>query len=83
MPRYRVFGQVTVSCYTDVTADDPAEALRAANGRSDVVLASSGDASREGWDPTEVWVVEDADGQPQSTHVEIPERDDGEEEEDD
>jgi hypothetical protein len=82
MPRYRVHGQVTVSCYTDVAADDPGAALRAADDRAWVVLAPSG-PDREGLDPGELWIVEDADGQPQSTHVEIPERDDGEEEEDD
>lgn len=60
MSRYKVTGHVTVSAYTLVEAGSEAEAIGIARGR-EAELAPNG-PERMGIDPTEVVVIEDADG---------------------
>lgn len=62
MATYRLGCMVGVSAYTDVEADSLEEAVAIAEQR-EVVLAGSG-----GEDPSEQWVIDDADGTPTEIH---------------
>lgn len=60
MATYIFNAHVTVSAWTHVEAETEEEARQIAEERIDVVLG--GVAS--GADPTEVWIIDDADGVP-------------------
>lgn len=60
MATYIFNAHVTVSAYTSVEADTEEEARQIADERIDVALG--GVAS--GADPTETWIIDDADGVP-------------------
>jgi hypothetical protein len=66
MPKYRCHAPVTVSAYTIVNAVDMDMARRIAYER-DVVLGGVG----SGFEPSEVWVIEDADGNPTLSEITV------------
>lgn len=74
---FEVRGQVTVSARTFVKAADEAQAVKLAKHR-EVCLAPYG-TERSGVNPTEVFVVEDADGS--AERMEVDEMDQAEAEE--
>ena len=61
MPTFNLSCTITVSAYTEVEADTLADAIAEANDRS-VALHFNG----SGTDPTEVWCVEEPDGEPEN-----------------
>lgn len=68
MNRYKVCGQVTVGAWTLVEAESEADALAIARSR-EAALAPDG-CSRNGVDPTESVVVENADGEMRACRIE-------------
>jgi hypothetical protein len=60
MPTFNLACRITVSASTEVEAETLADAITEANNR-DVVLHFNG----SGTDPTEVWCIEEADGEPE------------------
>lgn len=63
MPKFRLCAVVGVSAYTVVSAATLEDAIEEAEGR-DVVLGGL----HTGANPTEEWVIEDADGTPNDIH---------------
>lgn len=62
--KYMMQCMVTVSAYTEVEAFSEAEALEIANAR-EVEIGGNG----SGQYPDEVWVIEEADGSPESIRI--------------
>lgn len=63
MPTYRVTGEVTVSCYTEVEAESEKQAKEEAISRAMAMIIDHGN-------PEEEWCVEDLDGDPVNINVE-------------
>lgn len=64
MTTYNVSGTVTVSCFTEVEADSPEEAIRIAASRSIADIHIDGS-----YELSECFHI-DADGEPQGLHAE-------------
>lgn len=62
MPKFTLNASVTVSARTIVEANTFEEAIEEAASR-DVILSPYG-PDRDGYDPSEVWAIEEADGMP-------------------
>ena len=63
MGKYELWCEVTVSALTVVEADSLKEAIEIAEGREAVLGGIN-----SGFDDSEYWVIEEADGIPQNIH---------------
>ncbi len=63
--KYKITGHVTVSCYCEVEADSEEQAREKASA-----LGAALGGTNSGNQPDEWWIIEEADGTPEITHVE-------------
>lgn len=64
--KYRVYGMVTISCWTYVEADSPEQAKEIADERNMTTLCHQPFSS----DGTEDWIIDELDGIPEIEGVE-------------
>lgn len=66
MPKYSLYAQVTISCYTEVEASSREEAIEIAKDREMATLPHTGTF---GWDESSQWIVDELDGEPSQIQV--------------
>lgn len=67
MPKFSVYGEITISAYTIVEAETKEEAMEIAAGREVMSMPA---LNRNQFPPTEMWISDELDGEPQNIRIE-------------